>query len=167
MSNFVSCINLEKFQMQLRTKEHSWIADEPVELDGDGLGPNPFDLLLASLASCTTATVYYYAAQVGIGVERIHVDVDGRWDDPKKKNQYLIKVNLRVGGDLDEKDLKRLQTAAGRCPVKRILGQGARIDLEIEKIRADRASGLVKDRRDGRPVPSGPEGTARTSAGTA
>jgi uncharacterized OsmC-like protein len=46
----VTVKSLENLQQVVVTADHAFIADEPVG-DGDGLGPNPYDLLLASLGT--------------------------------------------------------------------------------------------------------------------
>ena len=40
---------------------HSLISDEPERLGGENLGPNPFGLLGAALAVCTSMTIRMYA----------------------------------------------------------------------------------------------------------
>lgn len=42
--------SLGKMQMLITTEDHALVADEPPEV-GDGLGPNPYQLLLAALGT--------------------------------------------------------------------------------------------------------------------
>ena len=41
---------------RIRAGHHELVADEPAALGGQGTGPAPFDLYLASLSACTTPT---------------------------------------------------------------------------------------------------------------
>jgi uncharacterized OsmC-like protein len=41
------------YQTRIDTGDLAFIGDEPVEAGGDGLGPNPYELLLAALGHCT------------------------------------------------------------------------------------------------------------------
>ena len=66
----LTCALLENFQVQVSARSHSWIVDEPLELDGDDLGPNPFELMLAALGSCMAITLAHYGAQGKIPVEK-------------------------------------------------------------------------------------------------
>ena len=50
--SIVTVKSLEKLQQVVVTTDHAFIADEPAG-DGDGLGSNLYDLLLAALGSCT------------------------------------------------------------------------------------------------------------------
>lgn len=130
MRRTVSCASLEKYQLLVRTRTHSWVADEPPELDGDGLGPNPFDLLLASLGACLMITVVHYAGQAKIPLERLFIDLEGDHGADKK---YHAQATLRARGELSDSDMQRLERAAHRCPVHAILEQGADIQIHVQR----------------------------------
>src|SRR5690606_5699675 len=49
------------FTTEVKTPSHHLIADEPVSVGGDNLGPTPYDLLMASLGTCTAMTLRMYA----------------------------------------------------------------------------------------------------------
>ena len=55
---------------------HSLISDEPERLGGENLGPNPFELLGAALAVCTSMTIRMYAERKGWDVQNLEVTVD-------------------------------------------------------------------------------------------
>ncbi len=53
MEDPVDAVKVESFQnlqQVVTTRSHAWIADEPLP-DGDGLGSNPYELLLAALGT--------------------------------------------------------------------------------------------------------------------
>lgn len=48
----------KNYQVDIIANGHEILADEPKDKGGDNLGPNPYDLLLASLAACKVITVH-------------------------------------------------------------------------------------------------------------
>ncbi len=43
--------------VQMSNGRHVWNADEPLEAGGTDTAPNPYELLLGSLAACTCVTI--------------------------------------------------------------------------------------------------------------
>ena len=115
------------FATEIEAGDHAWLADEPAAAGGENLGPNPYDLLLAALGSCTTMTLHSYARRKGWPLEAVAVRLwherhavptaDGRettrWEE--------IRREIELSGPLDETQRARLLEIAGRCPVHRTL----------------------------------------------
>lgn len=133
MGTAVSCMSIENYQVLVRTGAHAWVADEPKALEGDGLGPNPFDLLLASLGTCTVVTVVHYAGQAKIPLVRLWAELEGQ-EEKESEKKYRIAIRLRARGELEQADLERLKRAAGRCHVHTLLAPGVDIQIDIEKV---------------------------------
>ena len=134
----VTVRSLAKYQQLVTTDRHAVVADEP-EGVGDGLGPNPYELLLGALGTCTAMTVLMYArrkqwALKNVGVElsfdRIHAEdcADCEQQDGMIDN---IQVGLRFEGVLDQQQIDRLAFIATRCPVRKTLSSGPRIVDEV------------------------------------
>jgi len=44
-------------QVRISNGRHDWVADEPAAAGGTDTGPNPYEILLSSLAACTCVTI--------------------------------------------------------------------------------------------------------------
>jgi uncharacterized OsmC-like protein len=109
---------------------HLLQADEQVESGGQDTGPNPYELLLAALGSCTSMALRLYADRKAWPLERVTVRLEhwkvqantrgGKPVDEIKKVVFLV-------GDLTTEQRDRLLDVAGKCPVHRILAKAVRI----------------------------------------
>ena len=118
-----------KFQLRLTTGKHQLFADEPADFGGLDSGPSPFQLLAAALASCMTMTVRLYADRKGWLVERIRAGV-GHSSEPGQQPRDRFDVRLTFDGELDAEQRARMVEIAGKCPVHRVLTEGARFTVE-------------------------------------
>src|SRR5580765_6927069 len=60
----------------VQIRDHQLLVDEPPTAGGDDSGPDPQELLAASLASCTAITMEMYAARKGWDIGPVEVDVE-------------------------------------------------------------------------------------------
>ena len=63
------------FKHTLRVRDHQLTVDESVEAGGEDAGPDPQELLAASLASCTAITMEMYAERKGWEIGEVEVEV--------------------------------------------------------------------------------------------
>lgn len=61
------------FAQEIAIGQHRLAADEPLSVGGTDAGPNPYDLLLAALGSCTSMTVAMYARRKRWPLESVTV----------------------------------------------------------------------------------------------
>jgi putative redox protein len=117
------------FLMQLSNDLHTWKADEPTELGGTNLGPNPYELLLSSLSSCSAITMKMYANRKEWPLEGVKIQCDLVKDDPGFPNRIVRKIELL--GPLDEEQKARLIQIADLCPVHKMISAGVKIQSQL------------------------------------
>ncbi|HEV7796687.1 MAG TPA: OsmC family protein [Pyrinomonadaceae bacterium] len=110
--------------------EQTLITDEPVEIGGEGAGPDPYTLLLAALGSCISMTTTLYARRKGWPLERVTVRLRQERIHGKdcleclnSPEGYVHRIQRAVSfeGKLDEEQRARLQEIAHKCPVHKTL----------------------------------------------
>lgn len=117
----------------VEVRQHAVTADEPREDGGDDQGPNPQELLAASLAACTAITIDMYARRkdwdVGLA------EVECRYEEPAHRGESThFELIIRLPASLDEEQRERLRVIAGKCPVHRTLAGEATFSDRIETL---------------------------------
>src|SRR5688572_3331697 len=105
---------------------HSLVSDEPESAGGTDAGPSPTRLLAASLAACTAITVEMYADRKGWEVGELEVDVETTFEGPVPTR---FDVTVRLPGELEPDQVKKLLVIAGRCPVHKALAGETTINI--------------------------------------
>ncbi len=117
-----------KFENAIAMGPFDLIADEPKSFGGDDNGPNPYDLLTASLGACTSMTLRMYADRKGLPLDRVrvrlthakdHADDCEHCEEGRKVDVFEKEITLE--GDLTDAQRQRLLEIADRCPVHRTL----------------------------------------------
>ena len=118
-----------KFQQEILSGPHRFLADEPVKVGGLDSGPGPYDLLLAGLGACTSMTLRLYAdnkkwpltrVSVRLMHNKIHAE-DCLNCETKEGMVDRIDRTITIEGPLDAEQRKRLLEIADKCPVHRTL----------------------------------------------
>jgi putative redox protein len=140
-SVIVSHVPGTAYQTRIETEEQTFIGDEPVASGGDGLGPSPYELLLASLGHCAVLTILLYARRKNWPVdrvavrarhERVVIDDEVNGQASKRKLERIVQ-EISLAGDLNDEQRSRLLEVAGKCPVHRTLTGGLEI-VDVEAV---------------------------------
>ena len=94
--------------------------DEPVNIEGRDLGPDPYSTLLASLAGCTLSTLRMYIDRKGWDIPEIYVSINFKMNTEGEFSTN-IKREITFSNDVSDEQKQRLLIIAGKCPVSKIL----------------------------------------------
>ena len=105
------------FTQSIRMGKHTITADEPEAVGGNDSGPNPYDLLLASLGACTSITLRMYALRKNIPLKGMDISLDHQ----RVNDEDVIHCILYLEGDLTTTQKEDLHKIAEKCPVHKTL----------------------------------------------
>lgn len=92
-------------------------TDQPVPAGGTNSAPSPFDLFLASLATCAGYYVLAFCQERKIPTEGITL-AQRMERDPKSKMVDLVSIEIRLPADFPAKYKDAVIKAAEHCAVK-------------------------------------------------
>lgn len=113
---------------------HKLQSDEPSDIGGKDTGPNPEELLMASLGACAAITVQMYAERhqwplksVRATLSHARVLAENPADSVAKIGMVdQLEMEVSLVGDLSAEQRSRLFEIANRCPIHRMLTSGVK-----------------------------------------
>ena len=119
---------------------HHLIADEPKTSGGSDAGPDPYELLLSALGSCTNMTLRLYADRKKWSLKEIRVALTHSKSyatdcvNCEQPTAMLDRIERRIMliGELTVEQRQRLLEIANLCPVHKSLT--SRIDIQTELV---------------------------------
>ncbi|PRX51949.1 bifunctional alpha/beta hydrolase/OsmC family protein [Salegentibacter salegens] len=141
-SNADVVAGLEKeddFTTSMKAGNHTFLADEPIKAGGKDYGPTPYQFLSSGLASCTSMTLQMYAKRKKWPLEDVETHVfysrehSTDCENCEEKNSKIdtFRREIKLIGDLDEKQKQRLLEIADRCPVHKSLTSATNITTQL------------------------------------
>ncbi len=119
---------------------HHLLADEPKTSGGSDAGPDPYELLLSALGSCTNMTLRMYADRKEWPLKEIRVALTHSKNYPndcvncEQPAAKLDRIERRITltGELSVEQRQRLLEIANLCPVHKSLT--SKIDIQTELV---------------------------------
>jgi putative redox protein len=126
------------FKHTLRVREHQLTVDECVDAGGEDAGPDPQELLAASLASCTAITMEMYAERKGWEIGEVEVEV--QYTPAERGCPTRFELVLRLPEEMPAEQVERMRVIAAKCPVHRTLDGEVMFEERLERIGALQAA---------------------------
>ena len=120
------------YTTEIMTDEHSLLADEPLEVGGNDLGPSPYELLSASLGACTGMTLRMYADRKKWPLKEVIVHLQHQKIHAKDLENNTEKIDqiervIELEGDLSPEQKERILEIADKCPVHKTLHKQVKV----------------------------------------
>jgi ribosomal protein S12 methylthiotransferase accessory factor len=93
-------------------------TDQPPEGGGEGSAPPPFDLFLASIATCAGIYVKSYCDSRGIATDGLSIEMQVE-REPEKHRVARLVLEIRLPPGFPEKHREAVVRAADLCAVKK------------------------------------------------
>ena len=106
-------------RQEIQIDEFELVADEGEELGGTDEGPNPQQLLAASLASCSAITMEMYANRKGWDIGDVAVDVV--YEPAQRGSPTKFRMTVELSKELPSEQRDKLMHIVAKCPVHRTL----------------------------------------------
>jgi uncharacterized OsmC-like protein len=119
---------------------HTVACDEPRSLGGTDSAQSPVELFLTSLATCQAITYRLWAAELGIALDRVEVEVVGDIDlrgllgvdgvEPAGYEKVTLRVSLN-GPESPERYAELAEAVDRHCPVLDALTRPLPVEREL------------------------------------
>jgi putative redox protein len=127
--------NVGYAQYLIDGRHKNLFADESPAVGGADKGPEPYELLLMALGSCTSITLRMYAQRHQWPLARVVVTLkhtrqyppDSAHCETETRRIERIERTISLRGNLTKEQKQRLLDLADRCPVHQTLG--SRVDV--------------------------------------
>jgi len=125
-------------KLMISVRGFSFAIDEPESLGGTNSGPNPVELVLASLAGCINVVVHMAAAEQGVNIRGLRLTVEGYLDPSRlmgsptdqRAGFSTIALTAEVDSDASAQEIDEvLRIAESRCPVADNLNNATPVTL--------------------------------------
>jgi len=120
-------IGTDKYQCTIGWRKGKFISDEPESLGGKDSGPDPYTLLLSSLASCKLITLRMYIDRKDWQIDEIAIRANMYQENKDEQVTSIIDCDILFLSPVSDEQKMQLLEIAKNCPVSKIL-QG---DLKV------------------------------------
>lgn len=116
-----------------------WIStDQPTTKCGGGTAPSPFDLFLASIATCAGFYALRFLQQRGLATEGLSLDVDPQ-REPGGKHVVRVRIGIVPPPSFPDKYRDALVRAVDQCAVKKHLAHPPGFEIAVRRSQPRRA----------------------------
>lgn len=125
---------------RVRAGRHTFVVDEPAALGGDDAAANPVEVALGSLIACQVVVYRFWADNLGIAVDGVHITAEGDLDvrgffglEPGVRPGFsAVRLRVELSGPESPQRYAELKDAVdAHCPVLDLFGNATPVDVEL------------------------------------
>ena len=129
-NDVIGKISSQKYLCTITWRNGTLMMDEPKNIQGQDLGPDPYTTLLASLAGCTLSTLRMYIDRKGWNIPELSVQLNMHQETDTQLITY-IKRDIIFDDGITQEQKERLLVIAQKCPVSKILENQIKINTRF------------------------------------
>ncbi len=138
--------NPDEFLTNVTIRDHHVDFDEPESAGGKDKAPTPTETTIGSLGACVVMTIKIYLDHKNWSFRSVHCALrmsKEKVEDPERlteeersyvRSNRLTRITtvITIDADFDEKQLERVKTVAGKCPVHKLMEGSVLIQDEVQ-----------------------------------
>lgn len=125
--------SIGKVGSRARLGEHELVFDQPASVPGgEGRGPSPLDVMVASVAACAHYFAAAYLQGRGFSTDGLTVEVEADKERVPVSRLGRLSMQVRVPAGLDERQLAGIARAIKSCPAYGTLLHSPTVEMTIE-----------------------------------
>ena len=114
-------IGKEKYQCTVEWRNGKFIADEPPSVGGNDTGPDPYTLLLSSLAACKLITLRMYIDRKEWNIDRIAISANMYRETKDDVTTNILDCDILFLSPVSDEQKVKLLEIAKNCPVSKLM----------------------------------------------
>jgi putative redox protein len=126
--SLIKTTNIKKLFTISKVRQFTINSDEPLNSNGTDLAPSPFDLLNASLASCTAIFIRLFAQKNNINIGEISIKIKIKKNE---NNGFLFERSISFENQISNGDKDLILVAVRDTPVTKIIRLSQPIETKI------------------------------------
>ncbi|GAP20203.1 OsmC family protein [Leptolinea tardivitalis] len=137
----ISATQKDGYTIEVKSRQHVSIVDQPQAGGGKDLGPTPLEYLFVSLSGCIITIGHIVARQQNLPIRNISVRVEGDLNTDILMGKSTetrpgfsgIKVITTIDGDMTKEEKEKfLHLVDSRCPISDNIANITPIELVVE-----------------------------------
>lgn len=128
--DIIGKIGTQKYLCTISWRNGKLLMDEPENIGGKDLGPDPYSTFLASLAGCTLSTLRMYIDRKGWDIPEINISLNFS-QMQNEEFETTISRNISFSKEISMEQKERLLLIAEKCPISKLLKNKITINTQL------------------------------------